>query len=90
MPTSCTPLLEGLYWADVAATPDLAEAERVVLTEAHLIYALAWDERLFWRTPPRSVASCRRTPRSWHRLFPILSQSHPQPCFPLPSNRSPS
>src|SRR5579862_4236652 len=33
---------EGLYWADVAATPDLTEADRVVLTEAHLTYALAW------------------------------------------------
>jgi hypothetical protein len=42
---------EGLYQADVAATPDLAEADRVVLTEAQLIFALAWDERLFWRTP---------------------------------------
>jgi hypothetical protein len=42
---------EGLYWANVAATPYLAEAERVILTEAHLVYALAWDERLFWRTP---------------------------------------
>lgn len=42
---------EGLYWANVAATPDLADAERVVLTETHLRFALAWDERLRWRTP---------------------------------------
>ena len=42
---------DGLYWANVAATPDLVEAERVILTEAHLVYALAWDERLQWRTP---------------------------------------
>lgn len=41
----------GLYWADVASTPDLVKAERVILTEAHLVYALAWDERLLWRAP---------------------------------------
>src|SRR5215469_2887171 len=29
---------EGLYWADVAATPDLVEAEHIVLTETHLTY----------------------------------------------------
>ena len=37
---------DGLYWADVAATSDLAHAERVVLTETHLLSALTWDERL--------------------------------------------
>lgn len=42
---------EGHYWADVAATPDLADAERVMLTEEDLAYALAWDKRLSWRTP---------------------------------------
>src|ERR1051326_4710281 len=42
---------DGLYWATVAATPDFARAERVLLTETHLTYALAWDERLSWRTP---------------------------------------
>lgn len=47
---------EGLYWADVAATPDLVDAEYVMLTEEHLTFALAWDERLYWRKP----ASIRR------------------------------
>lgn len=42
---------DGLYWADVAANPHLVGAERIVLTEEHLTFALAWDERLQWRKP---------------------------------------
>ena len=45
----------GHYLADVAATPNLAETERVLFTEAQLIFALAWDKRLFWRTPHEMV-----------------------------------
>ena len=37
---------DGLYWADVAATPDLLDAQRVLLTEELLYYALPWDIRL--------------------------------------------
>src|SRR5689334_9146095 len=36
----------GLYWAEVAATPDLVAAQRVVLTEEQLYHALPWDIRL--------------------------------------------
>ena len=62
---------EGLYWATVAATPDLARAERVVLTETHLTYALAWDGRLFWRTP----AQIRRLMQAQaEELAPLSSQ----------------
>jgi hypothetical protein len=42
---------EGLYWAEVAATPDLVDAQRVVLTEAQLYHALPWDVRLQDRQP---------------------------------------
>ncbi len=35
------------YWADVAATPDMENAERAVLTEEQLAFALPWDERLY-------------------------------------------
>jgi hypothetical protein len=37
---------DGLYWADVAATPDLVDAQRVLLTEEQLYHALPWDIRL--------------------------------------------
>jgi hypothetical protein len=37
---------DGLYWADVAATPDFANTQRVVLTEEDLYHALPWDVRL--------------------------------------------
>jgi len=43
----------GLYWADVAATPDLCHTYRVVLTEEHLIYAMPWDCRMEGTLPGR-------------------------------------
>jgi hypothetical protein len=42
---------DGLYWADVAATPDLVDAQRVLLTEEQLYHALPWDVRLQDREP---------------------------------------
>jgi hypothetical protein len=42
---------DGLYWALVAATPDLIDAQRVVLTEEQLYHALPWDVRLVDREP---------------------------------------
>ena len=60
------------------------DAERVMLTEAHLVYALAWDERLFWRTP----AQIRRLMQAQaEELAPLSSCSEPEPpaaLFPAP------
>jgi hypothetical protein len=42
---------DGLYWAFVASTPDLVDAQRVVLTEEQLYHALPWDIRLVDRQP---------------------------------------
>ena len=71
---------EDLYWADVAATPDLADAERVVLTETHLTYALAWDERLRWRTPTQ----IRRLMQAHVRdLAPLRPCTEPAPTADL-------
>jgi hypothetical protein len=67
---------EGLYWADVAATPDLAAAERVVLTEADLTYALPWDERLYWRTPAQI---CCLMEAQAHDLAPLHPYTEPLP-----------
>lgn len=45
------PFADGLYWALVAATPDLVDAQRVVLTEEQLNHALPWDVRVVDREP---------------------------------------
>lgn len=42
---------EGLYWADVAATPDLVDTQHILLTEEQLYHALPWDVRLVDREP---------------------------------------
>jgi hypothetical protein len=42
---------DGLYWALVAATPDLIGAQHVLLTEEQLHHALPWDVRLVDREP---------------------------------------
>jgi hypothetical protein len=42
---------DGLYWAEVAATPDLVDAQRALLTEEQLYHALPWDVRLVDREP---------------------------------------
>jgi hypothetical protein len=42
---------DGLYWAEVASTPDLVDAQRVLLTEEQLYHALPWDIRLQDRLP---------------------------------------
>lgn len=42
---------DGLYWADVAATPDFANTQRVILTEEHLYSALPYDVRVQGKSP---------------------------------------
>src|SRR5437667_3900788 len=37
---------DGLYWADVAATPDFVNMLRVILTEEDLSFALPYDVRV--------------------------------------------
>ncbi len=44
------------YWAEVAAAPDLANAERILLRQEDMCYALAWDVRL----EHKSAAAIRR------------------------------
>jgi hypothetical protein len=41
----------GLYWADVAPTPDFANTQRVVFTEEHLYFALPYDVRVQSKSP---------------------------------------
>src|SRR5690348_11712549 len=42
---------DGLYWADVSATPDLGNAIRVILTEEDLYFALPYDVRVQGKRP---------------------------------------
>lgn len=72
---------DGLYWADVAANPHLVGAERVVLTEEHLTFALAWDERLQWRKP----AHIRRLMQAHVRdMEPLCMRAAPGPAEHTP------
>jgi|ERR1051326_1523633 hypothetical protein len=71
---------EGLYLADVAANPHLAAALRVVLTETDLIYALAWDERLYWRTPAQ--IRCLMQAQA-EELAPLKLHPEPEPTAAL-------
>jgi hypothetical protein len=75
---------EGLYWTDVAATPDLAEAERVVLTEMDLTYALAWDERLYWRTHAQILRLMQAQAEDLAPLSPHPEPESPAALFPPP------
>jgi hypothetical protein len=42
---------DGLYWADVAATPDFVNTFRVILTEEDLYFALPYDVRVQGKSP---------------------------------------
>ena len=47
---------DGLYWADVAAAPDFANTQRIVLTEEDLYFALPYDVRVQGKSPARILA----------------------------------
>jgi hypothetical protein len=59
----------GQYWTRAAATPELSNAEHVVLTEEHLCYALPWDVRLQGKCP----SHIRRI------IFACAQEAHPIP-----------
>ena len=42
---------DGLYWADIAATPDMVNTYRVILTEEDLYFALPFDIRVQGKSP---------------------------------------
>jgi hypothetical protein len=76
---------DGLYLADVAATHDLAETERVLFTEAQLIFALAWDVRLSWRTSDQIRHLMQAQAED---LAPLTPHPAPEPnvaLFPAPT-----
>jgi hypothetical protein len=76
---------DGLYLADVAAMPNTAEAERVLFTEAQLVFALAWDERLFWRTPDQIRRLMQAQAEDLAPLTPHSEPALPAALFPAPT-----
>jgi hypothetical protein len=75
---------EGLYWVDVAANSNLADAEQVMLSESDLIYALAWDERLYWREPAQIRRLMQAVARERAPLHPCAEPKPPEYLLPAP------
>jgi hypothetical protein len=76
---------EGLYWADVAANSNLADAEQVMLSESDLLYALAWDERLYWREPAQIRRLMQAMARERAPIHPCAEPAPPEDLFPVPT-----
>ncbi len=78
---------DGLYWADVAATPDFANTQRVILTEEHLYYALPYDVRVQGKSPLRILTMMVSHAREVRPLPRVESASTPErvpsPVLPL-------
>lgn len=78
---------DGLYWADVAATPDFANTQRVILTEERLYFALPYDVRVQGKSPAHiltMMASHAREVRPLPRVESASTPQHvPAPVLPL-------
>lgn len=78
---------DGLYWADVAATSDMVNTYRVILTEEDLYFALPFDVRVQGKSPAhilRMMAAHARVVRPVQRVAPVVTTVHtPVPVLPL-------
>jgi hypothetical protein len=78
---------DGLYWADVAATPDFVNTFRVILTEEDLYFALPYDVRVQGKSPAhilKMMAAHAREVRPAQRVTPELTpELAPAPVLPL-------
>jgi hypothetical protein len=79
---------DGLYWADVAATPDLANTYRVILTEEDLYFALPFDVRVQGKSPAqilKMMAAHARDVQPARRVEPMAAVTElvPAPGLPL-------
>jgi hypothetical protein len=77
----------GLYWAEVAATPDLANTWQVILTEEDLYFTLAYDVRVQGKRPAhilKMIAAHARDVRPVQRVAPVeVSAYTPTSVLPL-------
>jgi hypothetical protein len=78
---------DGLYWADVAATPDFVNTFRVILTEEYLYFALPYDVRVQGKSPAQILNSMTihaREVRPAQRVAPEPKlELSPAPVVPL-------
>ena len=78
---------DGLYWADVAATPDFVHTFRVILTEEDLYFALPFDVRVQGKSPAqilKMMAAHAREVRPVQRVVPVVAAERiPAPVLPL-------
>ncbi len=78
---------DGLYWADVAATPDFINTFRVILTEEDLYFALPYDVRVQGKSPAlilKMMAAHARAVRPAQRVVPEpTSELSPAPVLLL-------
>jgi hypothetical protein len=78
---------DSLYWADVAATPDMVNSFRVILTEEDLYFALPFDVRIQGKSPAQifeMMAVHARAVRPVQRVAPVVTPEHtPAPVLPL-------
>jgi hypothetical protein len=67
---------DSLYWADGAATPDLVNAFRVILTEEDLYFALPYDVRVQGKSPSqirKMMAAHAREVRPAQRVASVVT-----------------
>jgi hypothetical protein len=78
---------DGLYWADVAATPGFVNTFRVILTEEDLYFALPYDVRVQGKSPAqilKMMAAHAREVRPAQRVAPESTlELSPAPVLPL-------
>ena len=78
---------DDLYWADVAATPDIANTFHVILTEEDLYFALPFDVRTLGKSSAqilKMMAAHAREVRPAQQVAPVVaSECAPAPVLPL-------
>jgi hypothetical protein len=77
----------GLYWADVAATPELLQSQaataRVILTEEDLYFALPYDIRLQGKSPAGILKAMEAHAREVRPLQQLAKAATPE-LIPVP------
>ena len=78
---------DGLYWADIAATPDFTNTHRVILTEEDLSFALPYDVRVQGKSSAqilKMMAAHAHEVRPVQRVAPVVTPERtPAPVLPL-------
>jgi hypothetical protein len=78
---------DGLYWADIAATPDCTNTHRVILTEEDLSFALPYDVRVQGKSPAhilKMMTAHAREVQPVLQVAPVMTPERtPAPLLPL-------